>query len=101
MRKWAVSMVHHSRYGSPAARAGGQNRRPARRMTASAKHVKGTRRRVKTQSTATSQIIVEERLAVANVAVDELSRLGRDLRELRAEARRRGLPVRGVDRFAG
>src|SRR4051794_18765667 len=99
MRKWAVSIVHHSRYGSPAARAGGQNRRLASRMTASAKHVKGTRRRVKTQSTATSQIIVEERLAVADVAVHELSCLRRDLRELRAETWRRGLPMRRVDRF--
>ena len=36
-----------------------------------------------------SQIVVEERLAVADVAVDELARLGRDLGELCAETRLR------------
>ena len=40
-----------------------------------------------------SEVVVEERLAVSHVAVDELPRLRRDLRELRAEARRSVVPA--------
>src|SRR5512135_416472 len=93
MRKCAVSSVHHSRYGSLAALTG-----DAAQSHAQANNkANDVRARVAKRGTdnglcptaRSSQIVVKQRLAIAHVPVNQLSRLGADLGELGAEARLR------------
>src|SRR3984957_4787036 len=94
MRKCSVSSVFHASFGLFAARAHGVNATDA---TKTATRKAKRQNKPRQCSRRNSEIVVKERLPIAHVAVHELPRFRRDLRELRPEPGGRG--VAGVARL--